>query len=444
MKALQRNVLLFAVVGAVLAATGVAKATSTINIITSGITRSNSSHPNTNGATANYISRADCLNDDVISVPLSVTYDQSLSFEVWVANNSDCTVTTARTTTPTCGKVYSAGSINTITPTIPISVRDILHALNNLGQNAQGNGTADDCNAPSQSNTLPQQLDIWFMFFSGQTVDSSQDLQTKFALLGPASPSGLAVGPADTFLKLSWTAAQVGTVAGYYFFCDPLPGNEGSQGWRILDAGQISTGSGGSSGAGGAGGAGGASGDDGSASSCDASADDADEAGSADACSISSGVDAGSDSQADAGSDTGGSAISSCGIPTVLVEGTIPDEAFFSSYLCGQANGELANSGLISGLQNDYTYSVSVAAFDSLGNVGAISAAQCGTPVKVDDFLTVYRNSGGTAGGSSFCSVDAIGSARWGAGSLAFLVGTAWLGLAARRRRTGSGKARKN
>jgi hypothetical protein len=409
MSSLKRQVFVVAAVVLVLLIWNrTARAQSSTIMVSTLITRSNSSHPN-DTTTQNEISRADCLNDDVMTIPLVVSYSQSFDFQVWVGNATDCTQLVNRTTTPTCGRVLENAALGTTTPSISLPVRDILHALANPGQNAQGAGTIADCDASVQTNTLPQTLDIWFMFLNGSTVDSSQDLQTKFALLGPASPTGISVGSGDTLLKVTWDAEAAGTVSGYYFFCSPKPGHEVSNGGgaNVVDSG---------GGTGGAGGAAGAGGDDsgGDAAACDSSDDSSD----VDACTAGTG---GADTSGAGGSTGTGGGSSGCDLTGTLVEGSIPTQALFDNNQCGQATGSLANTGLVTGLVNGANYAVSVAAYDSLGNTGALSGSQCGTPQKVNDFNTVYRAAGGTAGGSSFCSLSGVG--RAGGSGAPFAVG---------------------
>jgi hypothetical protein len=437
MKSLHRFAFLIAAIIALLTWNQVARATSTITI-NMPIARSNSSHPNNNG-TANQISRADCLNDDVMTFPLSVTYDLSLNFQVWVGNAAACTDDDARTgTAPKCGMVYATANVGSINPSIGIRVQDILRALNHpaaVPTNYQGQGTPADCDASTQTNPVPQELDFFFMFLNGTTVDSSAEYQTKFSLLGPAAPTGITVGPGDTLLKVSWDTAAVGTVAGYYFFCSPNRGHEPIGGGRVVEAGSSSSGAGGAGGAGGSGGNGGSAGD----STCDASTDatdDTSDGGAELTCLPSTSGSGGSDDGGDSGEsdDTGDAAGSTgCDSDGVLVGGSIPSDDLFTNNRCGSSDGATANSGLITGLQDGISYAVSVASYDTLGNTGVLSVPLCGIPVQIDDFVSVYRSAGGTAGGSSFCSVSAPGRSAGGGAASAVLVGLALAGYRARR-----------
>jgi hypothetical protein len=371
------------------------------------------------------------VNDDVITVPLIVSYPLNFTFEVWVANHADCTLPANRTggQSPICSRILSTTTLATPNTTVDLHVRDIMYGLNHPGSsNAAGSGTLADCDAPSQSNPQPQSLDIWFMFLNGQAVDSSTDLGITFALLGPSPPGGISVGSADGFLKVSWTPPNPGTVAGFYFFCSPKPGTELPGGGRRLDAGDI-VGGGGASGTGGAGGSSGTGG------TCDIDASN--DAGDASCTTDSSGSGGAGGSGGSSG--TGVATGTGCDILGELSGGASPTQALFASNGCGSADGATANAGLVTGLVNGNTYAISVAAYDSLGNTGVLSVPTCGIPLQVDDFITTYRTAGGTAGGSSFCSVSSLGRGSRSGAAGAMLVGAA---LALYRARTPKGRRR--
>src|SRR2546430_11117545 len=61
-----------------------------------------------NQVTYNFVSRADCLQNDVFHFPLLITEGAGTQLEVWVGQGSnDCTSQTARSTAPLCTKVFS-------------------------------------------------------------------------------------------------------------------------------------------------------------------------------------------------------------------------------------------------------------------------------------------------------------------------------------------------
>jgi len=95
--------------------------------------------------------------------------------------------------------------------------------------------------------------------------------------------------------------------------------------------------------------------------------------------------------------------------PTIFVAGVVPSPEAVKKYACGSPGGRTSTSMVISGLANGHKYAVAMASSDLVENAGPLSTVQCGIPVLTDSFDQVYRNAGGTAGGSSFCSVG-VGS----------------------------------
>jgi hypothetical protein len=89
------------------------------------------------------------------------------------------------------------------------------------------------------------------------------------------------------------------------------------------------------------------------------------------------------------------------GVP--FVPGEIPSPAM-DQFICLEGNNSASGKLTISGLTNGTNYAVAVAASDRHGNSGALSTVVCATPKQTDDFYTLYRNAGGTAGGG-WCSI---------------------------------------
>jgi hypothetical protein len=107
-----------------------------------------------------------------------------------------------------------------------------------------------------------------------------------------------------------------------------------------------------------------------------------------------------------------------------LVSGARPE----SKYQCATIDSAFADSGEARSLLNGTTYAVAVAAVDTAGNSGPLSAVACGTPQEVDDFFELYRRAGGKGGGG-FCSISRVHDF-----SLLGLLALAGLLLGARRR----------
>ncbi|MBI5535411.1 MAG: hypothetical protein HY898_21965 [Deltaproteobacteria bacterium] len=390
-----------------------------------------------------WISRADCLADDVFTFPLYVTnYSDTATVQVWVGDPStnNCKDTTARTgSAPTCWMVASS-TAQSSNLTITVRAQDIVGQHKTVAGSTTGgpgSGTEADCTLASTSSTAPQPVVVNFMFVTNSNAVSGNGYgwPTKYDLAGPLPPTSLTLGQGDTMLKLSWPQATDTDLTGYQFFCDPLPGQEGAANGGQFEAGSSSSalspgpvpgpedaaadtdgtggagGTGGSGATGGAGGAGGTGGTGTAAGSGGTVSDAADD----------------SDSDSETGTDAQGSECST----TKLFQGTVPDPAL----LCGSASGQTATEGRVTGLKNLYTYSIAVAAVDGVGNVGTLSPVKCLEPHPVDDFFKLYKEAGGEGGGS-FCSVGAVGQ---GAGMVGFGVMTiAALARIARRRREDS------
>lgn len=93
------------------------------------------------------------------------------------------------------------------------------------------------------------------------------------------------------------------------------------------------------------------------------------------------------------------------GVP--FVAGGIPGPEL-DGFICLQGNNSASGKLTIAGLTNQTNYAVAVAASDRHGNSGALSAVTCAVPKQTDDFYTLYRGAGGTAGGG-WCSVGSEG-----------------------------------
>jgi hypothetical protein len=81
-----------------------------------------------------------------------------------------------------------------------------------------------------------------------------------------------------------------------------------------------------------------------------------------------------------------------------------------------------ATNTTLLGLANGTSYDVAVTAFDSFGNVSALSNIACNSPSAINDFWTIYNQSGGTA---SSCTLGTNGAPA--AGILAAMGGLVFL-----------------
>lgn len=349
-----------------------------------------------------WISKADCLANDAFFFPLTVSNYSNYQLEVWVGSGTDCRPPEARRpTTGTCWQVWKGVPTSTGL-TVEVTVRDIVSRRKpSEGRpTGPGTGTVEDCEW-TEATTAPLAADLYFMFVdTGSEEQVGGALwQTKFDLAGPTPPQKVTSGIGDSLLVVEWNESTDTDKTGYRFYCDPIPGKEGDQTNVTPFA-------------------------------LDASLDvdlDADEAdGDVDA-GDEGGTEAGTDASTEAATDASPPPSSACPT-TLLVEGTVPDEAHF----CGSGSST-GTSGRITGLKNGVRYSVAVSAVDLVGNVGKLSNVTCASPNPVDDFFKVYRDAGGQAGGG-FCTTS--GGVGHGAGVFGlFLIALAALGSTLRRRR---------
>jgi MYXO-CTERM domain-containing protein len=381
-----------------------------------------------------WISRADCLADDVMTFPLYVSGSfGGYGLEVWVGGSSnDCKTTEARnTTTGTCWKVYE-GSASTNSISIPIKVRDIVAQNKPVDDGGPGSGTLEDC-SPALSTTAAVQIAIYFMFIDPSDQSNQGGVLYKMAydLLGPNAPGTVTVGQGDTMLKINWTQSTDTDLVGYQFFCEKAGATSNVQPFDAAN-GDVEN-------------------EDGSIDSPPAPppapADDAsdEDSGVEDVAEAStpadtSGVDATSDtgvSDAETDGDAEASTThiegtcNSKGYALLLYQGDNPDPAL----KCGQVTGLTTTTGRVTGLVNGDIYSIAIAGYDAVGNVGKLSNVVCEEPWPVDDFYKLYREAGGQGGGG-FCSVGSVGQSAGMAGL--GLMGMAAIAGLVRRRRKGS------
>ena len=183
--------------------------------------------PNT--TTSLWISRSDCLADDVLTFPIVATgYVGSL--EVWASNGASCLPPEARNSSAAqCWKVFS-GAFTQSVFSVPIKVQDIA-AEHRPPQFPQSMGNESSCTPPAGTASAAQPITLFFMDILGDQNQGGSAWQTKLDLVGPQPPTAplagtkpLAVG--NTLLIPSWTATGDIDVAGYDFFCAPVAGGD--------------------------------------------------------------------------------------------------------------------------------------------------------------------------------------------------------------------------
>jgi len=369
--------------------------------------------------TYNWISRSDCLSDDVLHFPLTVTEGAGAEVEVWVGQgSSDCTVKTARTPTPSCLRIFHGLPTPSI-QTVDIRVQDIVLVEQTItpGVDGQNAGTAEACQ-DTNGGTAADSVNLYFMLIgSTELLGAPATWPTKIDLLGPSPPTLHSLGPGSTLLKPEWDPNTDPDVAGYSVFCDPGGPSDAAIG---------ATGS--------------------SGACVDASIDSppvdaaapVDEASANDAPGDSIADDGGADGPiAYAPAATDGGTCVAPGTPTIcgdagaggnFIPNTLPSLDVINRYQCGSVGDRTSSSVRVTGLTNLVTVAVAVAATDLVGNVGPLSNVSCGTPEPVNGFDELYHQGGGTAGGG-FCSISHLPGKRGGAGAggLSFVVLAIWV-----------------
>jgi hypothetical protein len=170
-----------------------------------------------------WISRSDCLANDVLYFPAFLTNYTGLSLEVWAGDGPDCKVDTQRSSSAAgCWRVYAA-TPTTYETTIPIRVQDII--AGEMRTPVGGAGTAADCDPMAYATTAPVQISLYFMLISGTAWQGTAAMwSTKYDLVGPAPPTAVGAKADGTTLTATWGSNADQDVAGYILLCDPPPG----------------------------------------------------------------------------------------------------------------------------------------------------------------------------------------------------------------------------
>jgi hypothetical protein len=393
-----RGLVVLAAIGAFSGTTRTASAQlAGVKPFAAGVAPSRTSPLRPAGTLRYWVSRQDCLDDDVITFPVALegSFNQ-YNLEVW-AGGSDCSAVQARTgSTPSCWKVGAASPDVNFQVNVPVRARDIVahntpdKPLPIANQAGIKPGTRADC--ISTGTTAPQKIILDFMLVTASTNQAQTGHQmwsTGYDIWGPTPPASVAAAAGETRLHLSWAKSTSSDTIKYDFYCDPPPGLLADAGLTPLsvfpplpslnlfapDSGVLGTGGTGGFGGFGGLGTGGFAGDAGIGGTTGTAADAAAPAPTGPTCTPGS----------------------------PLAPGKLPDETL-DQYRCGSVDGLAATNGTVEGLINDVPYTVAVVAVDQVFNPGVISGQACATPIEVTDFFELYRQAGGTGGGG-ICSI---------------------------------------
>ncbi len=413
-----------------------------------------------NALNPNGINYADCVADLTLEFNLTLSgfTGKNASLEIWATANGDCTALSTRQGTPQCWKL-PGGLVQPAdgAQTFQVRAQDLVGPQGNPpNPPAVVSEGASACTAQSGFSAVP--ITLWFL-----PVDASGNLlgmpffQTIATdLVGPPPPVNVMENVGNTIFNATWTANTDGDTIGYDVFADSPQASGVSEASTTasgvpyataavpycLDSGAAANGSDASSDDG----SDASSDDGGDASIVEASSPDASctlvysggsstfgtlpNAGVCKSHALSSAfvVDGGASVVSDSGVVSGSGGISAISCAYML--GVGPD-----CYTAGDQTvpGETATGYSITGLTNNRSYDVVVAAVDGSGNVGPPSSCVTDFPAPVSDFFGNYRTAGGSAGGG-FCALEAVGLPTGSAGLAGGLAVSALAGWRRRRR----------
>ena len=362
----------------------------------------------------NWVNFNDCEQNLHLTFPLVLDPDaianSSYSLVVYAgAAGATCTDIATRnapgTSTQTCWKVTGSPVTRSQTLNLSLPLRDI---ISQYGGSAKGDyaGPYGESVCHELTSSGPTSITVWFFLIDGSGALQGTPAQFVVSadLVGPAPPTSVSAGIADTALILNWTPSGDTDTAAYNVYCDPP-----AAGAAAPDAAPVTT----------------TSVDAGFTEVCidggfDGAVDDAGlivDGGFVDGgCSFVANPSGGGSSSS--GGTTGATTCPS----TVLVPAqgtttstneagvtvTAGSQFINSAYLCGSAGSVSSSNATVSNLVDGTYYTVAVAGIDNYGNSGILSTPACSTPQQVTDFWQEYRAAGGLAGGG-FCSVPGIG-----------------------------------
>jgi hypothetical protein len=285
----------------------------------------------------NIVNRSECLADDFIRYPITLSGGSGLDLEVWAGSNCE-SLENRDGNLDGCWLVYEDASPST--DNIDVRVQDIIAGkVDRASYSALGSGTDEACD---KGNGSPETANLHFFLINGSdevaatgTSTSGGSLQVDFDLLGPEPPTDIEVGVGEESLVVKFDALDDeddtdGDISKYYVYCDVA--GEGVGG---------------------------------------------------------------------AGTDASG-----CG-SSLLVPGEPPPDA----NRCGDTTRTSEEVQTDDDLENGTLYAVGIAAVDTYGNPGPLSAIACATPEPINGFFEQYRAAGGKGGGG-FCSFSRTTTAR--------------------------------
>ncbi len=355
------------------------------------------------------INLQDCRDGQKIRFPLTLSFATGDVVEVWATDQgADCSTALNRSgSVQVCYQMPVQVPLVT-TPTVDIPVASIIAGLDSTQLDANG------CRQ-LQAKTP---IDVQFLLFrTGTQADATakDDVSINVKTLGPAPLSGLTVQPGDKRLSIAWQAqgeAGAQDILGVTAFCEiaPIPSQGGTQ--TVCDDGGTDI----------------SDPDAGDSGTIDPDAGDLGTVDTSDAGCVEVPLPAGVIPAPGPGFSSDGLSCSNQAFTSTTGTPIVPGSEF-DPYVCGSLQGVQGNTVTATDvgdtpLANNQIVAVAIAARDSFGNLGQLSAPVCQYPEETTDFWRNYRAAGGAAGGG-FCSVNGPGTpvanlALFGFAALAF------------------------
>lgn len=188
---------------------------------------------NPNRLQPNQVNRTDCLADDAIEYPITVSgITSDVDLEVWAGSNCEALDNRA-SNNATCWLVYENAS--PVSESIDIRAQDVIAGRLDRGSYTNpGTGTIAVCD---KGETSAQSVTLHFLLVNssdevaGKPTDAAPTVE--FDLLGPEPPEGVEVGVGEESLVVSFDSEDVSEdddISKYYVYCDEAGGGVGGAG----------------------------------------------------------------------------------------------------------------------------------------------------------------------------------------------------------------------
>lgn len=183
------------------------------------------------------VNRSECLADDFIRYPVTLSGGSSVNLEVWAGSNCE-TIENRDSNVDGCWLVFE--DANPSTGNIDIRVQDVIAGkVDRSSYTALGSGTDAACDKGDGS---AETANLHFFLINSSdgvaatgTSTSGQPLQVDFDLLGPEPPTGIKAGVGEESLVVKFDALDdendtEGDISKYYVYCDEAGSGVGGAG----------------------------------------------------------------------------------------------------------------------------------------------------------------------------------------------------------------------